>query len=151
MMEFGGIEWQGFCCKKPISADAFNKPIDTHETFENCVIAWSDVEPDEIQDRTPATARSSRAPPEPGRTFRCGLLARCAGVHVDFHAHRHFDDFWSLPSHSGSSQLIWREVHTGAEPRAASDAAQVSNGGGNARRCRNCASKFLSRTKPFLS
>jgi hypothetical protein len=29
-----------------------------------------------------------------------GLFARRAGVHVDFHAHRHFDDLWSLPGHS---------------------------------------------------
>jgi hypothetical protein len=27
------------------------------------------------------------------------LFARRAGVHVDLHAHRYFDDFWSLPSH----------------------------------------------------
>jgi hypothetical protein len=29
-----------------------------------------------------------------------GLLARCAGVHVDFHADRHFDDLRSFPGHS---------------------------------------------------
>jgi len=39
-------------------------------------------------------------PIEPGRTFRCGLFARCAGVHVDFHADRHFDNFRGLPGHS---------------------------------------------------
>ena len=38
-------------------------------------------------------------PIEPGRSFRCGLFARSAGVHVDFHAHRHFDNFWSFPGH----------------------------------------------------
>ena len=27
------------------------------------------------------------------------LFAGRTGVHVDFHADRHFDDFWSLPSH----------------------------------------------------
>lgn len=27
------------------------------------------------------------------------LFARCAGVHVDFHAHRHFDNFRGLPGH----------------------------------------------------
>jgi hypothetical protein len=30
------------------------------------------------------------------------LLARSAGVHVDFHADRHFHDLRSFPSHSGS-------------------------------------------------
>jgi hypothetical protein len=29
------------------------------------------------------------------------LLPRRASVHVDFHADRHFDDLWSLPSHFG--------------------------------------------------
>jgi hypothetical protein len=29
------------------------------------------------------------------------LLARRAGVHVDLHANRHFNDLWSLPSHWG--------------------------------------------------
>jgi hypothetical protein len=29
------------------------------------------------------------------------LLARRAGVHVDLHAHRHFNDLWSFPSHLG--------------------------------------------------
>ena len=37
---------------------------------------------------------------EPGRIVRRGLLARCASVHVDFHAHRHFDNLRSLPGHS---------------------------------------------------
>ena len=77
--------------------------------------------------RTSAAARSSRAPPEPGRSFRCSLFARCAGVHVYFHAHRNFDDLRSLPSHSRSSQLIWRDAHARSEPRAPSDAAQVRN------------------------
>jgi hypothetical protein len=29
------------------------------------------------------------------------LLARCADVHVDFHAHLHFDDLRSFPGHLG--------------------------------------------------
>jgi hypothetical protein len=28
-----------------------------------------------------------------------GLLARGAGVHIDFHADGNFDDLWSLPGH----------------------------------------------------
>jgi hypothetical protein len=33
------------------------------------------------------------------RSCRFRLFAGRAGVHVDFHANRHFNDFWSLPSH----------------------------------------------------
>ena len=121
-------------CRKPDSVDAFDKPINAREVGGARDFAMTRCSETNVSDyrskilnRTPAAARSSRAPPEPGRTFRCSLLARCAGVHVDFHAHRHFDDLRSLPSHSGSSQLIWRDVHAGAEPRAPSDAAQVRN------------------------
>ena len=70
-----------------------------------------------------ARLRSRRLPrleqqmPEPGRSFRCSLFARCAGVHVDFHAHRHFDNLRSLPSHSGPP-TSWRDAHAGAERRA---------------------------------
>jgi hypothetical protein len=34
-----------------------------------------------------------------GQIVRCSLFARCAGVHVDFHAHRHFDNLRSFPGH----------------------------------------------------
>lgn len=40
------------------------------------------------------------------------LLARCADVHVDFHAHLHFDDLRSLPGHSGLPS-DWREACAG--------------------------------------
>ena len=33
------------------------------------------------------------------RSYRFRLFAGGAGVHVDFHADRHFNDFWSLPGH----------------------------------------------------
>ena len=58
--------------------------------------------------------------------WRC-LLARRAGVHVDFHAHRHFDDFRSLPGHSRGLPLVWRGAHAEIERRASSKAAQVWN------------------------
>jgi hypothetical protein len=29
----------------------------------------------------------------------CRLLAGSAHIHVDFHAYRHFEDFWCFPSH----------------------------------------------------
>jgi hypothetical protein len=49
--------------------------------------------------RTPATAQQQIAD-KPGRSPRCrSLFARSAGVHVDFHADRHFDDLWSFPAH----------------------------------------------------
>jgi len=40
---------------------------------------------------------------------RSGLFARCAGIHVDFHAHRHFDNLWSLPVHS-NLHGFWRTM-----------------------------------------
>lgn len=33
------------------------------------------------------------------------LFARCAGVHINFHAHGHFDDLWCSPGHSGLPTL----------------------------------------------
>lgn len=33
------------------------------------------------------------------RSFSFRLFASRTGVHVDLHADRHFDNFWSLPSH----------------------------------------------------
>ena len=33
------------------------------------------------------------------RNCRYRLFASRTGVHINFHANRHFDDFWSLPSH----------------------------------------------------
>jgi hypothetical protein len=35
-------------------------------------------------------------------SVRLRLFASRAGIHVDFHADRHFDDLWSLPRHFGS-------------------------------------------------
>jgi hypothetical protein len=37
---------------------------------------------------------------------RRGLLARRAGVHVDFHAHRHFDDLRGSPGHFKLPSLL---------------------------------------------
>jgi hypothetical protein len=40
-----------------------------------------------------------------------GLFARCAGVHVDFHAHRDFDNLRSFPGHSFLPSILgamWR-------------------------------------------
>jgi hypothetical protein len=60
-----------------------------------------------------APARLRAADCRRSRADRCSLFARCAGVHVDFHAHRHFDDLRSFPGHSGlptSLQVVWREI-----------------------------------------
>jgi hypothetical protein len=52
---------------------------------------------------TPAWARHSRQ----STLFKkdalyCRLLAGSAGIHVDFHADRHFDDLRCFPGHFGS-------------------------------------------------
>jgi hypothetical protein len=39
------------------------------------------------------------------RAERRQSLARCAGVHVDFHAHRHFDDLRGFPGHFRALQV----------------------------------------------
>src|SRR5260221_13478304 len=57
---------------------------------------------------------------------RVVLLARSAGVHVDFHADRHFHDLRSFPSHSGSPNGL-SATSRRAKPRAASSTAQVWN------------------------
>ena len=75
---------------------------------------------------TSATARSSKSPPEPGRSFRCSLFARGAGVHVDFHAHRHLDDLRSFPGHSGlPSYFSLARRRAKVEPKTTPDLAQV--------------------------
>ena len=57
-----------------------------------------------LQEPAPATAprtatQSAMALLKPGRSSRSCLLACCAGVHVDFHAHRHFNDLRCFPGH----------------------------------------------------
>ena len=52
------------------------------------------------------------------------LLARSAGVHVDFHADRHFHDLRSFPSHSGSPKVL-SATSRGAKPRAGSPVVQA--------------------------
>jgi hypothetical protein len=45
--------------------------------------------------------RKAALPSTPAEMRSCckDLFASRARVHVDFHAHRNFDNFWSLPSH----------------------------------------------------
>ena len=75
--------------------------------------------------RTPAAARSNRLLLEPGRSPRCGLFASCAGVHVDFHAHRHLDNLRSLPGHSGLPSIMARRSSRGGDGKATSKVTQV--------------------------
>src|SRR4029077_20118592 len=81
------------------------------------------------------------------------LLARCASIHVDFHAHRHFDNLRSFPGHSGlptDLQVVWREVRAGVEPRATPDLAQVRNSG-TERMCVRFDSKYFSLRQSYFS
>jgi hypothetical protein len=57
-------------------------------------------------------------------SFQWSLFARRAGVHIDFHAHRHFDNLWGFPGHFDSPKFgATRRAVT--EPRTAIDTAQV--------------------------
>jgi hypothetical protein len=52
---------------------------------------------------TPLRARHSRQSTLLKKdALYCRLLAGGAGIHVDFHADRHFDDLWCFPGHFGS-------------------------------------------------
>src|SRR5439155_2713204 len=66
-----------------------------------------------------ANCRQSRAD-----RFDKVLLARCAGVHVDFHAHRHFDNLRSFPGHSGLPSIMAR-CSRWNERKATLDVTQV--------------------------
>jgi hypothetical protein len=46
--------------------------------------------------------------PEPGRSLQGGLLARRAGVHVDFHTNRDFNDLRCFPGHFDFSNVAAR-------------------------------------------
>jgi len=52
-------------------------------------------------------------------------LARCAGVHVDFHAHRHFDDLRCFPGHFLLPSISWRKSRAARQARAALSRAQA--------------------------
>ena len=58
----------------------------------------------------------ARMPIEPGRSYRYGLFARRAGVHVDFHAHRHFDNFRGLPGHCILSLVVLKQFGANSTP-----------------------------------
>jgi hypothetical protein len=61
-----------------------------------------------------------------GQTVSTRLLfTRRAGVHVDFHAHRHFHDLRSLPTHQGPPKQCWHDVRAGPKTRLTSHLAQA--------------------------
>jgi hypothetical protein len=60
-----------------------------------------------------------------GQTVSTRLLTRRAGVHVDFHAHRHFHNLRSFPTHQGFSQAVLARLRAGIKTRLASDIAQA--------------------------
>src|SRR6185295_9806134 len=78
-------------------------------------------------DRTACPTRSNELLPEPGRPFSTRLLTGRAGVHVDFHAHRHFHDLRSFPTHEGLPSSVWHDVRAGSETRWTSNVAQARN------------------------
>lgn len=54
-----------------------------------------------------------------------GLLARCAGVHVDFHADRHFNDLRCFPGHFLLPSICWRKRRAARQARAGCSRAQA--------------------------
>ncbi|GKQ52765.1 hypothetical protein BRSPCE3_36200 [Bradyrhizobium sp. Ce-3] len=67
------------------------------------------------------------------------LLARCAGVHVDFHAHRHFDDLRCFPGHFVLPSKSWRKPRAARQARTGLSRAQAGLVGTRLRcwTCRN--------------
>src|SRR5437879_6366838 len=62
-----------------------------------------------------------------GQTVSTRLLTRRAGVHVDFHAHRHFHNLRSFPTHQASPKQCWHDVRAGIKTRLTSNVAQARN------------------------
>lgn len=91
--------------------------------------------------RTPKHCRGFDGICHRSRGRSSGLLARSAGVHVDFHADRHFHDLRSFPGHSGSPQVL-SATSRRAKPRAASSTAQVWNQTANTANCRATRVQF---------
>jgi hypothetical protein len=60
--------------------------------------------------------------------FDALLFTRRAGVHVDFHAHRHFHNLRSFPTHEGLPSTVWHDVRAGTETRLTSNVAQAWKG-----------------------
>jgi hypothetical protein len=62
-----------------------------------------------------------------GQTISTRLSTRRAGVHVDFHAHRHFHNLRSFPTHQASPKQCWHDVRAGIKTRLTSNVAQARN------------------------
>ena len=57
-------------------------------------------------------------------SIRARLFGGRASVHVDFHTHRHLDDFWSLPSHFNYPSRTERQIAVGGKDKATPQTAQ---------------------------
>jgi hypothetical protein len=76
---------------------------------------------------TACPAHGNRPLPEPDKTVSTRLFTRRAGVHVDFHAHRHFHNLRSLPTHQGPPKRCWHDARAGIKTRLPSNVAQARN------------------------
>jgi hypothetical protein len=71
-----------------------NRNLGEMPSFEDITHAnYSDLVPAPVAARRKAASGASQI--EPPR----GLFTRCASVHVDFHAHRHFENLRCFPGH----------------------------------------------------
>ena len=77
----------------------------------------------------------ARLPLEPGRSSRCGLFARRAGIHVDFHAHRHFDNLRRFPGHSSLPRIKMARQSRAPKSKASSGGTQGFTATCNVVRC----------------
>jgi hypothetical protein len=62
-----------------------------------------------------------------GQTVSTRLLTRCAGVHVDFHAHRHFHNLRSFPTHQVSPKQCWHDIRADTKNKWTMNPAQGWN------------------------
>jgi hypothetical protein len=69
-------------------------------SVRNAELKTSEVAADIVRNPlSGSVVTTSRPPPWKYEAVAFRLFASSAGVHVDFHANRHFDDLWSLPGH----------------------------------------------------
>src|SRR5439155_4550771 len=98
----------------------------------DCCPLWQDQRPDAGGGETSLGSYSLPGPrqqtvAEAGQTVSTRLLTRRAGVHVDFHAHRHFHNLRSFPTHQACPKQCWHDVRAGIKTRLTSNVAQARN------------------------
>jgi hypothetical protein len=90
------------------------------------ILNISEVAADIVRNPSSGSVVTTSGPPPwkyEGLAFR--LFASRAGVHVDFHANRHFDDLWSLPGHFRSPFEQHGNPRTESIDMATHEAAQA--------------------------